>query len=88
MRHLKRNNSKKCFSLLREFVEESGAVDNKKGIAILALDQLQRAKRGQANFEKNEPFIISKKSSHWNVVCLKNVYPGSENFIGKLGLLY
>lgn len=46
MSHLKGNNVRKCFSLLREFVEESGAVDNKKGIAILALDQLQKVLAG------------------------------------------
>ena len=46
MRHLKRNNVKKCFSLLREFVEASGAVDNKKEIAILALEELNRVMAG------------------------------------------
>ena len=42
MSHLKRENSKKCLSLLREFVEESTALDNKKGTAILTLSQLQK----------------------------------------------
>lgn len=42
MSHLKRENLKKCFSLLREFVEESRAQDNKKGNAILTLNQLQK----------------------------------------------
>ncbi|MCU0288773.1 MAG: hypothetical protein MUF15_20560 [Acidobacteria bacterium] len=46
MRHLKGNNVKKCFSLLREFVEESKAVDNKKSIAILALKELDRVIAG------------------------------------------
>ncbi|HLP46314.1 MAG TPA: hypothetical protein VK469_10220 [Candidatus Kapabacteria bacterium] len=46
MRQLKRNSVKKCFSLLREFVETSGAVDNKRGIAILALNQLQKVMAG------------------------------------------
>jgi len=42
MSHLKRENLKRCFSLLREFVEESTAQDNKKGTAILTLNQLQK----------------------------------------------
>ncbi|HLP61382.1 MAG TPA: hypothetical protein VK186_21250 [Candidatus Deferrimicrobium sp.] len=46
MSHLKRENLKKCFSLLREFVEESTDVGNKKGIAILALNQLQKVMAG------------------------------------------
>ncbi|MCI0470228.1 MAG: hypothetical protein L0Y73_01055 [Candidatus Aminicenantes bacterium] len=46
MSHLKKENLNKCFSLLREFVEESAAVDNKKGIAVLALNQLQKVIAG------------------------------------------
>jgi hypothetical protein len=42
MSHLKRENLTKCFSLLREFVEESTAQSNKKGTAILTLNQLQK----------------------------------------------
>jgi hypothetical protein len=37
---------KKCVSLLREFVEESSAIDNKKERAILALDHLQKVTAG------------------------------------------
>jgi hypothetical protein len=46
MSYLKRDNLKKCFSLLKEFVEESAVVDNKKGTAILALNQLQKVIAG------------------------------------------
>ncbi len=46
MSNLKKDNLKKCFSLLREFVEESTVVDNKKGTAILALNQLQKVIAG------------------------------------------
>lgn len=42
MSYLKRANLKKCFCLLRGFVEESKAQDNKKQTAILALNQLQK----------------------------------------------
>ena len=46
MSKLKKENVKKCVSLLREFVEESSALDNKKERAILALDQLQKITAG------------------------------------------
>jgi len=46
MSKLKKENLKKCVSLLREFVEESAALDNKKERAILALNQLQKITAG------------------------------------------
>lgn len=46
MSKLKKEKVKKCVSILREFVEESSAVDNKKERAILALDQLQKISAG------------------------------------------
>jgi len=46
MGKLKKENVKKCVSLLREFVEESSAHDNKKERAILALNQLQEITAG------------------------------------------
>lgn len=46
MSKLKQENVKKCVSLLREFVEESSALDTKKEKAILALNQLQRITAG------------------------------------------
>ncbi len=46
MSKLKRQNLKKCFSLLREFIDES-SLHNKKGIAILALNQLQKIAAGR-----------------------------------------
>jgi hypothetical protein len=46
MSKLKKENLKKCVSLLREFVEESSALDNKKERAILALNQLQKITAG------------------------------------------
>jgi len=46
MSQLKKENLKKCVSLLREFVEESAALDNKKQRAILALNQLQKITAG------------------------------------------
>ncbi len=49
MSHLKRENLKKCFSLLREYVEESTAQGNKKGTAILALNHLQKIYAGGDN---------------------------------------
>jgi hypothetical protein len=46
MSHSKGENLKQCVSLLREFVEKSTARDNKKGTAILALNQLQKVIAG------------------------------------------
>lgn len=46
MSKLKKENVKKCISLLREFVEESSALDNKKERAVLALNQLQKITAG------------------------------------------
>jgi hypothetical protein len=45
MSHLKNENLNKCFSLLREYLED-GPSNNKKGAAILALDQLQKITAG------------------------------------------
>jgi hypothetical protein len=45
MNHLKNENLNKCFSLLREYLDE-GPSNNKKGAAILALDQLQKITAG------------------------------------------
>jgi len=59
MSHLKRENLKKCFSLLREFVEESTAQGNKKGTAILTLNQLQKIIAGADGGTENENPILS-----------------------------
>jgi hypothetical protein len=44
MSHLKDESLKKCVSLLREFIQE--APGGKKGIAMLALHQLQKITAG------------------------------------------
>ena len=46
MSKLKKENVKKCVSLLRAFVEESSSHDNQKQRAILALNQLQKITAG------------------------------------------
>ncbi len=46
MSQLKKENLEKCVSLLREFFEESAALDNKKQRAVLALNQLQKITAG------------------------------------------
>jgi hypothetical protein len=51
MSKLKKENVTKCVSLLREFVEESSALENKKERAILALNQLQRITAGTDSAE-------------------------------------
>jgi len=45
MSHLKNENLNKCFSLLREYLNE-GPANNKKGSAILALEHLQKITAG------------------------------------------
>ena len=45
MSYLKNESSKKCVSLLKEFINEAPS-DSKKGIAILALKQLEKIAAG------------------------------------------
>jgi len=45
MSHLKIETANKCFSLLREYIEET-SLDNLKAIAILALNQLHAITAG------------------------------------------
>jgi hypothetical protein len=47
MSHLKKENMEKCFSLLREFIDESQGLTSKKGTAILALNQLRKITAGK-----------------------------------------
>lgn len=46
MGRLKVENLNQCVSLLREFIDESPEADNKKGIAKLALEQLEKITAG------------------------------------------
>lgn len=46
MSYLKNENATTCFSLLREFIKETSAQDNKKEIAGLALNQLEKITAG------------------------------------------
>ena len=46
MSRLKDKNLKKCYSLLREFIEEAPSMSGKKGLAVLALSQLQKITAG------------------------------------------
>ena len=48
MSHLKNDVLNRCVSLLREFIDESDELSRKKGIAILALNQLQRITAGDS----------------------------------------
>lgn len=48
MKRLKDETTKKCLSLLQEFIEESSSLKSKKGIAVLALSQLQRVIAGSS----------------------------------------
>ncbi|MCP5052003.1 MAG: hypothetical protein GY940_32845 [bacterium] len=45
MSHLKNESVNKCFSLLREYLDEAG-LSNKKETAILALNQLRKVTAG------------------------------------------
>lgn len=55
MSQLKKENVKKCLSLLREYIEESS--NDKKERAVLALDQLQKITAG-ANSNNAVAFIF------------------------------
>lgn len=46
MAKLKTENSRKCFSILREFIDESISTGNKKEIASLALSHLEKITAG------------------------------------------
>lgn len=46
MNHLKKQNVAKCFSLLKEFIHDSQGENNKRGVALLALDHLQKITAG------------------------------------------
>lgn len=55
MSHLRNENVTKCFSLLREFVENAEARDDKKEFAILAIEHLQRITAGTDNGSDSTP---------------------------------
>jgi hypothetical protein len=48
MKRLKEQNVKRCFSLLREFINET-PLNSKKEMAVLALNQLQKISAGTGN---------------------------------------
>lgn len=43
---LKKSSIEKCFSLLKEFIDDAQVLKDKKGIAVLALAQLRRVTAG------------------------------------------
>ncbi|MCP5104258.1 MAG: hypothetical protein GY950_12800 [bacterium] len=48
MNNLKNETLNKCFSLLREFINDTSPANNRKGLAALALNQLERVTAGTA----------------------------------------
>jgi hypothetical protein len=52
MSHLKKEMANKCFSLLREYIDE-GSLSSKKEAAVLALDQLQKITAGTVSQDSN-----------------------------------
>lgn len=52
MSYLKNQSIEKCFSLLREYIEETPYGRNKGG-AVLALEQLQRITAGNGGDQEN-----------------------------------
>ncbi len=46
MSQLKQANLKKCYSFLKDFINDSGVEDNKKGFAVMALNQLRQITAG------------------------------------------
>jgi hypothetical protein len=67
MGHLQNENIKKCVSLLQEFMDEAEGNSSKKGMAILALDQLLRISAGEVTDNlwcRGNP-IADSPSSHY-----------------------
>ncbi|NIQ67867.1 MAG: hypothetical protein GTN94_15200 [Candidatus Aminicenantes bacterium] len=55
MGRLKIENSKTCFSILREFIEDSSIKGSEKERAILALEQLQKITAGTGSGDGSDP---------------------------------
>ncbi len=51
MSTLKKEALNKCFSLLREFIDETSEENSRKGFAVMALDQLERVTAGKKKDE-------------------------------------
>jgi len=60
MSHLKNKNSKKCLSILRQFIENVTSKGREKEIAVLALDQLQRVTAGFAPGDAGKDLCIGR----------------------------
>jgi hypothetical protein len=56
MAHLKNETVSKCFSLLRQFIDETPGRRNRRGAAVLALEQLQRVTAGTT--QESNPVCI------------------------------
>lgn len=54
MSNLKKENLTKCFSLLREFIEQADTQKSKKGIAVLVLNQLQKITAGSGGADDSD----------------------------------
>ncbi len=52
MSHLKKEMANRCFSLLREYIDEA-PLSSKKETAVLALDQLQKITAGTGSQDSN-----------------------------------
>jgi len=57
MKRLKEQNVNKCFSLIREFINET-PLNSKKEMAVLALNQLQKISAGTGNGNSNQDSIL------------------------------
>jgi hypothetical protein len=53
MGRLKTENSKKCFSILREFIDDSPLMGSQKQRAALALEQLQKITAGTGSLDSS-----------------------------------
>ncbi len=58
MSHLRKENIKKCMSLLNHFIEESQDDAGKKGSARLALAQLQRITAGDSGSSDDDQSAV------------------------------
>lgn len=60
MSRLKAENLTKCFSLLREFIDDASELNHKKGIAIMALNQLQKITAGNIKAASADMTCLTK----------------------------
>lgn len=66
MSHLKDETVTMCISLLREFINQTPGMENTKGVAVLALNQLHRITGGT---DTGDPIDGSEPPLFTEIIC-------------------